>query len=439
MEMGEPKLGWSGVRNLPSGKYQGRWAIPDENNPGHTTTAGETFNTKDQARTHARKQADEILNVKVGLGVAKKPMTEAVADFLDQNLDPKTIALYKRRLMEFIAAFPDKPEPPLMPMPGLMWVEQLSDEKYITRFDKLMAARGCNPGGRNHVLRIVRTFCNYAMHKNRRWLSSYPFEDFKMPTSEFEGRPITDEEYALILTPTIGRMNQHALDETDRLLALAFRLGRGMIVRISQVWKLTATDFREPGEVFIQGIKDQEPEWKPLHGDALTVVRILLAGTEPGKRFFGYWGSIEAMRNAVQDKVRRCGVKPQWDAFKSRWVYPRYHDICKVTAVSELAAVPGMSLADLEHITNTSGKTLQAHYIKADKERSYAKYRAHLAAQGVPTAVALAARANPVPTATPITAEMPVQGGTPAEIQGTGFLVKTPLNLAEKTSLDEAI
>lgn len=437
MDMGIPAIGWHGTRKKPSGKHEARWAVPDEKQPGRTKVIGKSFNSIDQARTHASKKANELLNIAVGLSVSKKGVDEALADFLDQNLNPKTLALYERRMREFLSAFPDTPTAPLLPLPKIVYVEQLADDKYITRFDRILEARGCNPGGRHHVLKIVRTFCLYSMSKKRRWLSAYPFEGFKMPSSEFDGRALTDEEYAMVLAPTVGRLNQHALDETDRLLALAFRLGRGMIVRISQVWKLTPSDFREPGEVYIQGIKDQDPEWKPLAGDAVHVMRMLLNMTPAGQRFFAYWPTIEAMRTAVQDKVRRSGVKPTWDDFKKRWVYPRYHDICKVTAVSELAAVPGMSIADLVNITNTSAKTLQSHYIKADKARSHAKYKAYLASR--PTVAPIAPQTNGRPTEGGKTAETVVQDGTPAEKSGIGFSHETPLDLEKNTPLDEAI
>src|SRR4051812_27074061 len=107
-----PKIGWYDTRKKPSGKHEARWAIADFARPGSTKTKAKSFNTKEQAEAYARTQANLLLDAAVGLGGIRKPVNEAVDDFLDRSIDPKTTALYRRRLGEFLAAFPDKPAAP---------------------------------------------------------------------------------------------------------------------------------------------------------------------------------------------------------------------------------------------------------------------------------------------------------------------------------------
>ena len=50
--------------------------------------------------------------------------------------------------------------------------------------------RWINPGGQSLSLRILRTFCRFC--RKKKWLASYPFENFKIPKSEFVGRYLSE-------------------------------------------------------------------------------------------------------------------------------------------------------------------------------------------------------------------------------------------------------
>lgn len=405
--MGLNAIGWHDIRQKPSGKWEARWAIDGGK------VKGKSFLSKEQARKYASDQANGLLNCAVGLTVTKKATAEALSDFLGRSVDESTTELYERRLTEFFAAFPHEPGGDVRPLPAITYINQLSDDAYINRYDKILVANGANPGGRNHHLRIVRTFCRYCVKK--KWLAVYPFEDFKMPQSEFEGRPLAPGDFDLMAGPSKIHGNQHDLAETDLWLGRAFRLGRGTMLRISSVWGLTPKHFRAPDQLWVEAIKGQDPVWITLHPDALAVVLELLPGRSENQRLFDYWGSVEAMRNSVADKARRVGLPGI-----------RFHDVCKVTRVSELAAA-GWSPAAIAHVSNTSIKTLMTHYIKADRKRSFAEY-ANFKPQtdGRPT--------NPRNVV-----EMGVQAGTPVEIQGIGVSSKTAFNLAENAPLVEPI
>lgn len=409
--MGLNAIGWHDIRQKPSGKWEARWAVD-----GGRVKA-KSFLSKEQARKYASDQANGLLNVAVGLTSVRKPVAEALAEFLGRSVDEKTTALYERRLTEFFAAFPDHMIPgekreTFVQLPALLSINQI-DDRYINRYDKLLKAGGANPGGRNHHLRIVRTFSRFCF--KRKWMAAYPFDEFNMPQSEFEARPLTSREFDLMAGPSKIHGNQHDLAVTDLWLGRAFRLGRGTILRISSIWGLTPKHFRAPDQLWVEAIKGQDPVWITLQPDALAVILELLPGRAADQRLFDYWGSLEAMRNSVADKARRVGLEGV-----------RFHDVCKVTRVSELAAA-GWSPAAIAHVSNTSIKTLMTHYIKADRTRSFAEYKDFRPqTDGRPT--------NPGNAG-----ELAVREGTTAEKSTAGFPSKSPFILAENAPLVEPI
>lgn len=333
------KIGWHGTRKRANGRYQARWCDSE----GVQSLGG--FLSKAQAETHALNKAKEALNVMVGLAVFRKPIADARQGFLDRRTKENTRALNQRRLDEFLAA-----------MPEIKDTSQLT-RNLIDRYAGLLARAGHNSGGQEHHLRIVRAFCNFCVAQ--KWLVESPFTDFDMPKSDYEGRALNSEEWDRMVQPS-RIPNQYK--EVDWWLNRAFRLGYSGVLRISQVWKLQPKDFRAPNELWVEGIKDQEGEWKLLRPEAVAILQELLPGALLRGRFFHYWASVESMRNSVEDKARRVGLAGV-----------RFHDVCKVTAVSDLAA-KGYGPADLEHIANTSKRVLIEYYMKADRSRALARY-----------------------------------------------------------------
>lgn len=344
-------MGWYHVRRKPSGKFEARWALPDG------TVESKCFDYKEQARAYAVQRAKGVVDEHVGLAIVRKDAREALAEFLARSLDPKTTALNERRMGQFFG-FAGK---------RLVHCTDIT-EPLINEFDNALRVAGSNPGGRHHVLKIVRAFCKFCLKK--KWMPSspfFPFGDFKLPKSTFHGRPLTYDEGQKMISI------EPRYADVDLQINRAIRLGRAAILRISQVWKLTPEDFRVPDLLRVDGIKGQPSEWKELHPDAVAVLNEMLPETGPGVRFFAHWGSVEAMRNSIEDKARRVGLPGV-----------RFHDACKVTRVTELAD-QGWSPAKIAHVSNTTAKTLVAHYIKADKKKSFAEYKTFVAADHAQT------------------------------------------------------
>jgi integrase len=405
---GMAKLGWHGVRKRANGKFQARWCDADG-------LQSEMFLSKEQASTYATRKANEALDVMVGLAVLSKPIDEARAAFLDRRTKPNTRALNERRIDEFLAA-----------MPAVKGTHHLTSH-VINQYARILE-KNHNPGGQEHHLKIVRAFTNFC--RTEKWLTDNPFEKFSMPKSEFEARPLTLEEHARIVSPTVARRRtaykefdrrpdrleyriryidwngavvsavsgikdeavmvselarvQAELDaapapteirEGDEWLTRAFRFGHSTMLRISQVWKLTPADFTAPNFLRIDPIKGQERVTIVLQPDAVAILEEILAIRAHCERFFFYWGSVQSLRNAVEDKVKRSGILPTVYTVNEerREVYPRFHDICKVSRVSELSR-DGYSPAVISHLSNTSQATLIKHYIKADRTRAFEEY-----------------------------------------------------------------
>lgn len=357
---GMAKLGWFGARIRGSGKFQARWCDAD----GLQSESG--FITKEQARTYAQRKSTEALDVKVGTALLRKPIQAARDAFLNRATKGNTRALNERRVDEF-----------LEDMPTIKYTSDLTSHA-INQYARNLEA-GHNPGGQNHHLKIVRCFTKFCI--TSKWLTENPFLNFKMPKTEKVGRPLTDDEYDLMVTPG-NTHNQYK--EGDKWLNLAFRFGHSTMLRISQVWKLTPADFKEPNLIRIDGIKGQDAVWLPLRDEAVAILREMPIRAQQ-ERYFSYWGTVDAMRNSVQDKARRCGIKPmiRFVAGKMREVYPRFHDVCKVTRVTNLGQ-DGVSLGDVAHLSNTSKRTLAENYMLPDRDRAFANYMGHIRATNGP-------------------------------------------------------
>jgi integrase len=347
-------IGWRDVRLKKSGKWESRWA--DE----HGTARGKSWADKAVARKYADDMANAILRGSVGMDI-NKPVRDALAAFLERRLDPKTTALNERRVNEFLAA-----------MPEVKLVSHLTDS-VINRYDAVLESAGHNTGGRNHHLKIVRAFCKFCVEKN--WLKVHPFTGFKMPKSDFEGRNVSQDDFDKMCSIGWVGSNERAginglgwyggnqYKDVDVWLRRAFIFGRETMLRISQVWKLTPADFREPGEIRVKGIKHQPTVWVPLTEEALAIARSLLLGRAPGARLFDYWSSVASMQTSVYKKAQRVGLPGL-----------RFHDVCKVSRVSQLDKA-GFSIKEISQLSNTTPRTLLAHYIKPEREDTFAKYK----------------------------------------------------------------
>ncbi len=357
------RLGWHNVRQRKD--RNGQWEARYSDESGKVK--GKLFLTKSQAQKYAWDAANGTLNAAVGLTVPKKSLEEARDSFLARSLDPKTTALNERRVNEFLDALPDIAT--TLRRAKFQYTGQITDE-VINEFDKILVLKGCNPGGRHHVLKIVRAFCKYCMDK--KWIGDYPFKGFKMPKSQFEGRLVTREEFALLCSRGWSGGNQHSESEwgggsnqygdVDVWLHRALRFGRETMLRISQVWELSPVHFRAPDQLYIRGIKGQDGVWITLRPAAADILREIQNDLKPGERYFNYWSTVESMRASVHDKAIRVGLKGI-----------RFHDACKVSRVSELDAM-GTGLGKISELSNTSKKTLSAHYIKADRNRAFEEY-----------------------------------------------------------------
>jgi hypothetical protein len=179
--VGRHKVGWHGSRKRENGKYQARWC----DNEGDKSLGG--FISKTQSDAYALKMANEALNVKVGLAVFRKPIEEARKELLDRRTKENTRALNTRRVDEF-----------LEDMAEVKDTSQLT-RNLIDRYAIKLVKTGHNSGGQEHHLRIVRAFCKFCF--DNKWISEHPFKGFKMPKSDFEGRPLSSEEWARMVEP----------------------------------------------------------------------------------------------------------------------------------------------------------------------------------------------------------------------------------------------
>ena len=99
---------------------------------------------------------------------------------------------------------------------------------------------GHNPGGQSLALRILRTFCRFC--RKKKWLTVYPFEDFKIPKSEFVGRYLTEEERAKLLSVNARYSVDYSLNQ-----ALSFGL-YSLLIDPAVVWQQQTGPFADNGD-----------------------------------------------------------------------------------------------------------------------------------------------------------------------------------------------
>ena len=125
-------------------------------------------------------------------------------------------------------------------------------------------------------------------------MTHYPFEDFKIPKSEFVGRYLSDDERSRLLS-----VNPRY--DVDRHLNRALTFGLYSLLRISQVFTADWSQFRAPDQLWVPGIKGQEGRWITLHPKALAV----MGEPRASGQIFDRWETVDAFREAVHNKAQR--------------------------------------------------------------------------------------------------------------------------------------
>ena len=214
----------------------------------HSIGAGKAL-----ALEYGRKMALEACQVRAGQPVHGKDLRTALESFFArEDVKSCTHDLNRRHLEAFISQF------------NLQAVDQLTEDLLHDWLGHLKGL-GWNPGGQSLSLRILRTFCRFC--RKKKWLSVYPFEDFKIPKSEFVGRYLSEEERARLLS-----INPRY--EVDLHLNHALTFGLYSLLRISQVFHADWNHFKAPDQLWVPGIKGQEGRW---------------IQTVPGKAWFAYF------------------------------------------------------------------------------------------------------------------------------------------------------
>jgi integrase len=284
---------------------------------------------------YARKMALEACQVRAGRAVSGKDIRVAVEAFLSrEDVKAGTHDLNRRHLEALLVRF------------NLRTVEQLTEDLVNTWLGHLKSL-GYNPGGQSLSLRILRTFCRFCKKKN--WLSFYPFEDFKIPKSEFVGRYLTEEERAKLLSV-------NARYEVDLHLNRALTFGLYSLLRISQVFNADWSHFKTPDQLWVPGIKGQEGRWITLHPKALDVM-----GTPKSGQIFDHWETLAAFREAVYKKAKR-----------EKLYGVRFHET-KHTGISALLEA-GYSVPEVCKISGNSYRTI-AHYAHVNEQRVFEKWK----------------------------------------------------------------
>jgi integrase len=288
------------------------------------------------AQGYARKMAVEACQIRTGQPVNGKEINIALEAFLArENVKPCTHDLNRRHLEAFVECF------------KLRTVDELTEDVVDDWLGHLKAL-GCNPGGQSLSLRILRTFCRFCCKK--KWLGPYPFEDFKIPKSEFMGRYLTEEERTKLLS-----INPRY--EVDRRLNRTLTFGLYSLLRISQVFSADWRHFKAPDQLWVPGIKGQEGRWITLHPKAREVMGTL---QESGP-IFGYWDTLAAFREAVYKKVKREKLHGI-----------RFHET-KHTGISALLEA-GYSIPEVCRISGNSYRTI-AHYAHVNERRVFEKWK----------------------------------------------------------------
>jgi integrase len=292
---------------------------------------------KSLAIEYARKMALERCHLRAGQPVSGKDIHVALEAFLSrEDVKECTHDLNRRHLQALLDRF------------NLKAVEELTED-LVHDWLRHLKALGYNPGGQSLSLRILRTFCRFCQKK--KWLTAYPFDDFKIPKSEFVGRYLNEEERAKLLS----------IDpryEVDEHLSQALTFGLYSLLRISQVFHADWSHFKAPDQLWIPGIKGQEGRWITLHPKALGV----MGAPKPSGQIFDRWQTLEAFRESVYKKAKREKLHGV-----------RFHET-KHTGISALLE-SGYSVPEVCKISGNSYRTI-SHYAHVNEQRVFEKWKA---------------------------------------------------------------
>lgn len=291
---------------------------------------------KSLAEEYARRMAIEACQIRAGQPVRGKEIAAALAAFLArEDVKDCTHELNRRHLEALIKHF------------KLRTVEQLTDD-LVHNWHGHLKALGWNPGGQSLSLRILRTFSRFC--RKKKWLTVYPFDDFRIPKSEFVGRYLTDEDRDKVLS-----VNPRY--DVDIYLHRALTFGLYSLLRISQVFNADWSNFRRPDQLWIPGIKGQEGRWITLHPKALDA----MGEQKTAGPIFDRWESLSAFREAVYKKAKR-----------EKLFGVRFHET-KHTGVSALLEA-GYSVPEVCKISGNSYRTI-AHYAHVNEQRVFEKWK----------------------------------------------------------------
>ena len=292
---------------------------------------------KSLAVEYARKMAVEACHVRAGQPISGKDIHLALDAFLSrEDVKECTHELNRRHLEAVINHF------------QLKAVDQLTED-LVHHWLRHLKALGYNSGGQSLSLRILRTFCRFC--RKKKWLAAYPFEDFKIPKSEFVGRYLTEEERAKLLSINA----RYAVDEH---LSRALTFGLYSLLRISQVFHADWSHFKAPDQLWVPGIKGQEGRWITLHPKALVVMGTPRASGQ----IFDRWQTLDAFRESVYKKAKREKLHGV-----------RFHET-KHTGISALLE-SGYSVPEVCKISGNSYRTI-SHYAHVNEQRVFEKWKA---------------------------------------------------------------
>jgi integrase len=316
-----------------NGKWHSGWR--DQNSGCHSRVhpigAGKAL-----AEEYARKMAVEACHVRAGQPVGGKEIRSALDAFLGrEDVKECTHDLNRRHLEMLIDHF------------GISRVEEITPESVNDWLGHLKSL-GYNPGGQSLSLRILRTFCRFC--RKKRWLTVYPFDDFRIPKSDFTGRYLNEEEREKLLSIDARYLVDIALNR-----ALTF--GVYSLMRISQVFHAEWSHFKAPDQLWVPGIKGQDGRWITLHPKALEAMGPP-AGSGP---IFKYWETLDAFREAVYKKAKRVGLSGV-----------RFHET-KHTGISTLLEA-GYSIPEVCRISGNSYRTI-AYYAHVNEQRVFEKWK----------------------------------------------------------------
>ena len=293
--------------------------------------------SKALAQEYARKRALEACQLRAGQPIRGKDIRLALEAFVSrEDVKSCTHDLNRRHLEAFFKHF------------KLRSVDQINEE-LVNGWLGHLKAIGNNPGGQSLSLRVLRTFCRFC--RKRRWLDIYPFEDFKIPKSEFVGRYLTEEERARLLS-----INPRY--DVDRHLNRALTFGLYSLLRVSQVFNVDWSHFRAPDQLWVHGIKGQQGRWIALHPRALAA----MGSPKERGQVFDRWQTLEAFRESVHKKARR-----------EKLFGVRFHET-KHTGISALLEA-GYSVPEVCKISGNSYRTI-AHYAHVNEQRVFEKWKA---------------------------------------------------------------